>query len=522
MGKKIGIDLGTTNSLAAICENGRPVIIPNALGHNFTPSVVHIPLHGPVRIGHAALPGKVTDPRRTIYGAKHFIGRKYNEVFDLGERMPCGVSIGENHLALFDLGDETYLPQVVSALVLKSLKQSAETYLGELVYEAVVSVPAYFSSVQRKATMEAAELAGLHVARLVEEPVAAAMAWRRQNDRAQKLAVLDLGGGTFDVTMVEVMTAEREHEYEVLSVSGDGFLGGDDFDERLMQWLIETAEYDHDVALERDADTLGRFRDAANSARHTLSDRSFANVRVPYLRTTNGHSVNFESKVSRQLFDELCGDLFDRLRHPCEDAMRAAGVRCSDIDHLILVGGASRMPRVRTLAELTFGQVSRQLVNPFEAIALGAAIQAAVLDGECKDVLLLNVQPLTLGLEGADESMIKMIKRNSTIPTKATRAFGLAADGVTSAEIRVLEGDGASARENLCLGVLPLEGLQDTKEETIEVSLDIDANRVIEVKVLERSSGRRESKKIEADTDISPAQRETLRGVVESLWQRLS
>ncbi len=524
--RMIGIDLGTTNSLAAVCTAAGPVAIPNSLGYRFTPSVVQIPTEGEVKIGNSAVAGKVMDPRMTVSSAKRFIGRKYNEVFDLAERMQYRVGISEGYQAVFELGVENYLPQVISALILKSLKHSAERFLNEPVGTAVVTVPAYFSLTQKLATVEAAWLAGLEVKRLIEEPTAAAIACRLPTDRDCTLAVLDIGGGTFDVSLLECCVVGQETQYEILSIAGDGYLGGDDFDDRLMNWLLDAVEDEHAVDLVRDPDTLGRFLAAAIEVKHILSDQSTATFRLQHLRTTRGDVVQHTGIVTRALFEQMCEDLFERLREPCLRAIADAHVRPDAIDQVILVGGASRMPRVQAMAQEIFGQVPRSSVNPFEAIALGAAIQASVLEGYRKDVLLLNITPMSLGVEDDDGIMRKMLRRNTTIPTKFSQAFNLASEEATSVEVRILEGESDVANNNVCISSLILEGLaceaKAGADAEVDVTFDIDANGTLHVKARQRGSGIEKHIAVSAYTGLPPADRAALKLVVDALWRRVS
>jgi molecular chaperone DnaK len=519
-GYLIGVDLGTTNSVAAAHVEGKVVIIPNKLGHSTTPSVVHIAGDGMVRVGNNAVPGKITDPTRCIYGAKRFIGRKYNEVFDFAERMPYETTINSNNFATFVIDEFQYLPQVVSALVLKSLKQSAEDYLGGPVKEAVITVPAYFTDTQRAATIDAARLAGLSVARLIREPTAAAMACLLGKDRDVKVVVVDIGGGTLDVTTLDVASVDGELQFEVMSVAGDGFLGGDDFDERLMHWMLDGAEYESASPLLRDATTLGRFLEAAIELKHELSSRVTATCHLRHLPTTAGIPLDFTVTISRELLNELCRDLFERVRAPCEEALKTSGMSAENIDEVLLVGGGSLMPGIKDIARHMFGKTPRTPANPFEAIAQGAAIQAGVLSGHVKDVLLLDTLPHPLGIEDADGNAVTLIDANTTLPTKASSSFKLATATATSAEVNVLEGYGKTASENRSLTRLIMQGLPQSHDVEVEVSIDIDANSVVKVDAREKTTGMTETRLARPYSTLSPEEFEEAARQVDLLWGR--
>jgi len=511
----VGIDLGTTNSLVARCEGVQPIVIPNAFGHTSTPSVVHFGPQGQLHIGHAAVPYCVLAPESTIFGAKRFIGRKFNEVFDIAARMPYRVDIDENHLATFELGERRHLPQVVSALVLRSLRHAAEVYFGTPVEKAVVTVPAYFTAVQRQATLEAGTMAGLEIVRLIEEPTAAAMAARIDPADGSYVAVLDLGGGTFDVTLLEAARVDDEVQYEVLSISGDGFLGGDDFTERLAQWLEETIEYESGGALALDATVRNRFRDAAERAKLALSDQSTVEIALAHFPLKRGGTTALKTLVSRALFEDLCSDLIDRLHAPIREVMRRGGIAVDELAHVILVGGASRMPCVARIAETLLARRPTVPVNPFEAIARGAAIQASVLEGNRKDVLLVNVTPHSLGIELADGTSRMIIRRDTTIPTKYGMSFRLATPTSKTVELRVLEGEGSLAHENRCLLGTHYDGI--TSPEVV-VTLDIDANHGLHVELSEPGTGQTFKSIVHADTSLSADKVCALTLTVESLW----
>lgn len=513
----VGIDLGTTNSLVAAFDTA-PLIIPNALGQQITPSTVHIGADDRVRIGSAALPFKVTDAARTLYAAKRFIGRRYNEVFDLAAQMPFSVRVGDDNFAVFDVEGQEYSPQIVSALVLRSLKEDAQRYLREEVKEAVIAVPAYFSGAQVAATKQAAKIAGLSVVRVLPEPVAAAMAceaYTRGGFPDRKVVVVDLGGGTLDVTVLEILTVDGECQFEVLSIAGDGFLGGDDFDRRLARWLMELVEYERDIDLPRDDLTQAIFLQCAGAARHALTDQASTQVRIP-LGGAESHLIH-EVEITRSVFQALCADLFSRIRAPCVDALKGAGIGAADIDDVILVGGGTLMPNARSSVAGIFPIPPRTLVNPFSAIALGAAAQAAVLGGKNANVLLLDVTPHSLGVELADGSAGRLIEVNTTIPTKASSVFALA--DADSVEINVVEGEGKRASENLSLARIPLFGLQSRGDREIEVSFGIDANSTLEVLARGRTSGHSETYRVSA-SGLSPAREGELAAVVQDLWSR--
>jgi molecular chaperone DnaK len=522
----VGIDLGTTNSVAAVHVGGEVVIIPNRLGYSTTPSVVHIAADGSVRIGNSAVARKITDPMRCLFGVKRFIGRKYNEVFDLAERMPYETVIDTNNFAAFAIEGCQYLPQVVSALILKSLKESAEDYLGKAVQSVVITVPAYFTDSQSAATIDAARLAGLSVRRLIREPTAAAMACLMRKDRDAKVAVVDLGGGTLDVSILEAVNVDGELQFEVLSVAGDGFLGGDDFDERLMHWLLDGAQYESDSPLLRDTKTQGRFLDAAIELKHELSSRLHAHCHLRHLPTTDGTFFDFTTTISRELLNELCSDLFERVRIPCEEALKASKLSAKDIQEVLVVGGASLMPKIREVAHYVFGKTPRTPANPFEAIARGAALQGAVLSKSLNDVLLLDATSHRLSIEDAEGNAVGLVDANTTIPTKASLNFKLATPTTTSAEINVLEGHGKTASENRSLTRLILQGLPTLQnngaEVEVKVSIDIDANSVVSVEARETGTDVTENRVARFYSTLSPEEFESAAQQVDLLWRRAS
>lgn len=488
MSKIIGIDLGTTYSCAAVGQSGQVTIIPNALGARLTPSVVQILPSGEAVVGEHALQHRFLDPRCTITGIKRLIGRRYNEVVDIVRTLPYEVCLAENNLAAVRVRDAVYTPQFISALILKSIKTDAERFLGETIHEAVITVPAYFNDIQRQATKEAGQIAGLHVKRIINEPTSACLAYGLDKKRDGRVAVFDLGGGTFDISIMEV----GEGVAEVKSTGGDGFLGGDDFDERISNWLVEdfVAAYGVDVSL--DSTGMQRIRAAAVDAKHELSGRPKTRIQIPFLSSRDGIRCDLDVELTRSTFLEICEELFDRFRQPCLYAMRDAGVSPKDLDEVLLVGGATRTCGIDPLIESIFGKSSAHSVNPDEAVALGAGIQASVLEGQIKDFLLLDVTSASLGLESVDGAMVTMIPRNTTIPTKKTELFSTVFDNQSSIEIHVLQGEYAGADGNRSLGRCILDRIPPAPKHIpkIAVTFDIDANGILNISAKDMATGR--------------------------------
>lgn len=500
MSKIIGIDLGTTYSCAAVMQDGQPVVIPNSLGARLTPSAVRILDSGAALVGQHALENRFLDPSGTVTGIKRLIGRRYNEVFDIVRSLPFEVTIDENNLAVVRLRGKTYTPQFLSALILKSLKSDAESYLGTQVSQAVITVPAYFNEIQRYATKEAAQIAGLEVLRLINEPTAACMAYELDKKTNQSVAVFDLGGGTFDVSILE----SGDGVEEVRSTAGDGFLGGDDFDDRITDWMIEEFLAIHGLDVSSDPVAFERIRSAATAAKHEISQRSEVPVRIPFLASRNGRAIDLELTLTRTLFREICDELFERLALPCRQALSDAGLKPGQLDRVLLVGGATRMPGISDVAQAAFGRPPSRSVNPDEAVALGAGVQAGVLWGTVKDVLLLDVIPASLGLETQAGVMTRIIDRNTTIPTRKSEVFSTQSDNQTSVEIHVLQGERSMAEGNRTLGRLVLREIARAPRGVpeIEVIFEIDANGLLKVIANDRSTGKEVSQTMLPDTGL--------------------
>jgi molecular chaperone DnaK len=521
MGAIIGIDLGTTNSCMAVVQNGKPVVIPNMLGQRLTPSVVRLDREGQAVVGEQALRYRSSDPRNTITGIKRLIGRRYNEVADIVSSLPYQVTLGPNNLAVVRSHGRSYTSQMVSAMILKFLKISAEKHLGQEVTQAVITIPAYFGERQRHATKEAGEIAGLEVLRILNEPTAAAFAYGAGEKKDETLAVLDLGGGTFDVSVVQV----GEGVAEVRAIAGDGFLGGDDFDERIVEWIIQQLWSEAGVQLPEDPAGMEEIRTAATRAKCELSERHEVEIDISHLPTVSGERANFRPVLTRTKFEEICEELFERLADPCRHALEDSGLKMETggrltcfgdvLNRVILVGGASRMPRVAETAKLTFGMEPRRSINPDEAIALGAGIQAGVLGGEVKDILLLDVTSASLSVETVDGKCVLLLSRNTHIPTRKTEVFSTSEDNQTSVEAHIVQGESLLAIDNRTLGRLVLDGVSPAPQgiPQIEVTLDIDANGILRVGVKDLGTGKEEKQTIRPSTGLTK----------EDLWElRLS
>lgn len=499
MGKIIGIDLGTSNSLVAVVEGNDPVIIPNGMSSNLLNSVVRI---GPDKLVVGSVPyrGRILQPLNTITSIKRFIGRKYNEVFDLTGRFPYHVVPGHNNLACVEVNNKKYTPQEISAAILIELKKAAEEYLGQTVTEAVITVPAYFNEHQRKATIEAGELAGLTVRRIVAEPTAAAMAYGLDKQDDYKIVVFDLGGGTFDVSVLEL----GDGVYEVKSIAGDGFLGGDDFDEAIAKWIVQEIKQIYKVNVSTNIEAMSRIRDEAHRVKQELSLEKTVQIQLPYLQAIGEKTIHVSLSLTRHHFEEICEELFNKLIPPCYHALEQAGLKVKDIDAVILVGGATRMKKIGQIIYDFFKKIPLRSINPDEAVALGAAIQGGVLTGSIKDVLLLDVTPYALGIENADGKMIQFIPANTTIPTKRTETFSTSFVGQTSVEINVLEGEDPLAINNRSIGKLILDGLNSTipGETEIEVTFNTYAN-ILEVSARNKADGRNAKLRIDVDSGFS-------------------
>ena len=508
MGKIIGIDLGTTNSCVAVMENGQPKVIENSEGARTTPSIVAYMDDGEILTGAPGKRQAVTNPKNTLYAVKRLIGRRFEEkeVQKDIDLMPYKIVKAENGDAWVEVRGKKIASQEVSAQVLIKMKKTAEDYLGEEVTEAVITVPAYFNDSQRQATKDAGRIAGLDVKRIINEPTAAALAFgmdKKKGDR--KVAVYDLGGGTFDVSIIEIAEVEGEHQFEVLSTNGDTFLGGEDFDQRLMDYLCDEFKKESGVDLKKDMLALQRLKDAAEKAKIELSSSQQTEINLPYITADQTGPKHLAIKITRAKFESLVEELIARTIKPCEIAVKDAGVKLTDIEDVILVGGQTRMPKVQEAVKNFFGKEPRKDVNPDEAVAVGAAIQAGVLKGEVKDVLLLDVTPLSLGIETLGSVMTKLIQKNTTIPTKASQVFSTAEDNQNAVTIHVLQGEREMAKANKSLGQFNLTDIPPSQRGTpqIEVTFDIDANGILHVSAKDKATGKENKIKIQASSGLS-------------------
>src|SRR5688500_15272901 len=508
MAKIIGIDLGTTNSGVAVMENGAPKVIENSEGARTTPSIVAYMDDGEVLVGAPAKRQAVTNPKNTLYAVKRLIGRRFEEkeVQKDIELMPYKIVKADNGDAWIEVRGKKISAQEVSAQILMKMKKTAEDYLGEPVTEAVITVPAYFNDSQRQATKDAGRIAGLEVKRIINEPTAAALAFgldKKKGDR--KIAVYDLGGGTFDVSIIEIAEVEGEHQFEVLSTNGDTFLGGEDFDQRLMDYLCDEFKKESGIDLKKDMLALQRLKDAAEKAKIELSSAQQTEVNLPYITADAAGPKHLAIKITRAKFESLVEDLIEKTIRPCEIAVKDAGVKLSDVDDVILVGGQTRMPKVQEKVKEFFGKEPRKDVNPDEAVAVGAAIQAGVLQGDVKDVLLLDVTPLSLGIETLGGVMTKLIQKNTTIPTKANQVFSTADDNQGAVTIHVLQGERDVAGGNKSLGQFNLEGIPPAPRgmPQIEVTFDIDANGILHVSAKDKATGKENKITIKAQSGLT-------------------
>ncbi len=510
MGKIIGIDLGTTNSCVAVMEGGEPVVIQNAEGGRTTPSVVAFSKDGERLVGAPAKRQAITNPDKTIASVKRFMGRMFDEVKDETEQVAYKVVKGDDNTARVEIEDRKYAPQEISAMVLQKMKQTAEEYLGEKVTEAVITVPAYFNDAQRKATQEAGKIAGLEVKRIINEPTAAALAYGLdKKDTDQTVAVYDLGGGTFDISILEL----GDGVFEVKSTNGDTHLGGDDFDQRIINFLADEFKKDEGIDLRKDPMAMQRLKDAAEKAKIELSSSSKTNINLPFVTATNDGPKHLNVDLSRSKFEQLVDDLVKRSITPCEKALKDAGLKKTDIDQVILVGGSTRIPRIQEAVKEFFGKDPSKGVNPDEVVAIGAAIQGGVLSGDVEDVVLLDVTPLTLGIETLGGVMTPLIEANSTIPTSKSQVFSTAADNQSSVEIHVLQGERAQAAANRTLGRFHLDGIPPAPRGVpqIEVTFDIDANGVLDIKAKDKGTGKEQSIRIEASSGLSEEEIEKMK-----------
>jgi molecular chaperone DnaK len=503
MGKIIGIDLGTTNSCVSVMEGNEPVVIANDEGRRTTPSVVAFLPNGERKIGDPAKRQSITNPKNTIMSIKRFMGRRYDEVSNELKYVSYDVVKGENNTARVKIGDRLYTPQEISAMILQKMKKTAEDYLGQEVTEAVITVPAYFNDSQRQATKEAGEIAGLKVMRIINEPTAAALAYGLdKKHKDQKIAIYDLGGGTFDVSILEL----GDGVFEVKSTNGDTHLGGDDFDQCIIQWLAEEFQKDETkVDLRKDPMALQRLKDAAEKAKIELSSSSETEINLPYVTAIDGVPKHLVKKLTRAKFEQLVDVLVERTLEPCRKAIADSGLKTSDIDEVILVGGSTRIPKIQEVVEKFFGKKPSKGVNPDEVVAVGAAIQGGVLTGDVKDVLLLDVTPLSLGIETMGGVMTKMIESNTTIPTRKTETYTTAADNQTTVEIHVLQGERAMSRDNRTIGKFLLDGIPPAPRMVpqVEVTFDIDANGILKVSAKDKATGKEQTIRIEASTGLS-------------------
>ena len=502
MSKIIGIDLGTTNSCVAVMEGNEPVVIPNDEGRRTTPSVVAFLDNGERKIGDPAKRQAITNPQKTISSIKRFMGARYAEVADEAKQMPYKVVKGSNETIRVEIEDRKYSPQEISAMILQKMKKVAEDFLGQEVEEAVVTVPAYFNDSQRQATKEAGVIAGLKISRIINEPTAAALAYGMdKKDKDMTIAVFDLGGGTFDISILEL----GEGVFEVKSTNGDTHLGGDDFDRVLINYFADTFKQQENIDLRKDPMALQRLKDAAEKAKIELSASTETEINLPYITAVDGVPKHFVTKLSRAKFEQLADDLFARTLKPCAAALKDAGLNKSEIDEVILVGGSTRIPRIQEEVEKFFGRKPNKSVNPDEVVAIGASIQGGVLSGDVKDVLLLDVTPLSLGIETMGGVYDVVIEANSTIPTKKSKIYSTAADNQPSVEVHILQGERPMARDNRTVGRFILDGIPPAPRglPQVEVTFDIDANGILNVSAKDKGTGKEQNIRIEASTGLS-------------------
>ena len=501
MGKVLGIDLGTTNSCMAIMEGGEPKVIPNKEGNRTTPSVVGFSKTGERIVGQAAKRQTITNPERTIYSAKRFIGRRFSEVQNEIKLVPYKVKEGKGSDAAFSIDGRDYAPPEISAMVLQKLKSDAEAFLGEPIKQAVITVPAYFNDSQRQATKDAGQIAGLEVLRIINEPTAASLAYGLDKKKDERIAVYDLGGGTFDISILEI----GEGVFEVKATNGDTHLGGDDFDQRVMEWLVSEFKKSEGIDLSKDRMALQRLREAAEKAKCELSSSQTTEINLPFITADANGPKHLVTTLTRAKLEQLVSDLIERTIHPCKQCLKDSGFEASQIDEVILVGGQTRMPAVQEVVRKLFEKEPHQGVNPDEVVAVGAAIQGGVLAGEVRDILLLDVTPLSLGIETLGGVMTRLIERNTTIPTKKSEIFSTAADNQSAVTVKVLQGERQMATDSRVLGVFNLEGIPPAPRGVpqIEVTFDIDANGIVHVSAKDLGTGKEQKIRIESSSGLS-------------------
>ena len=506
--KVIGIDLGTTNSVVAVMEGGDPVVIPNAEGGRTTPSVVGFTKDGERLVGQVAKRQAVTNPQNTVFSIKRFMGRKMSEVKNETSRVPYKVLAGANDVATVEVQGKRFTAPEISAMILQKMKQTAEDYLGHSVSKAVVTVPAYFNDAQRQATKDAGKIAGLEVLRIINEPTAAALAYGLDKKKDEKVAVFDLGGGTYDISVLELYDVEGSRQFEVKSTNGDTHLGGDDFDQRVIDWIVAEFKKDQGIDLARIAMALQRLKEAAEKAKMELSSTMSTDINLPFITADQSGPKHLNYTLSRAKFEQLVDDLIQRTIPPMEQALKDAGLKPDEIDEVLLVGGSTRIPKIQEIVKKFFGKDPNKGVNPDEVVAIGAAVQGAVLTGEQKDVLLLDVTPLSLGIETLGGVTTVLIPRNTTIPTKKSEVFSTADDNQTTVEIHVLQGERELARDNRTIGKFQLTGIPPAPRgiPQIEVTFDIDANGILHVGAKDKATGKEQKIRIEASSGLSDSE----------------